>query len=613
MKKILGALALILLVAGGFYPVQAQDISPGSVPVSTDGITGEHVEKFNAVVSVEGNGRLRLSETIVYDFGEAQRHGIFRKIPLKYNSGRDGISIQNISVVDGSDAPYRYEVYEENGYKVVKIGDPDVLISGVKTYNIFYIVDNAVQWGDEIDQIIWNVTGNEWEVPIQEAEVTVFPLASHQEFQDHAQFNCYQGPFGSMEPCKPGEALEDLGGFGRGFLSTRQLVPGEGLTFSLTLPKGLLVPPTPTERALKLLLEYWPLLLPVATAIFLFRRWWQTGRDPKGRGTVIAQYEPPAGLSPVETGTLLSGTVKPVYISAQIISLATRGFLKITPSDEGFGKPDDYILEKLKDPAGQDPFLDRLLMMHLFSASSALTKISDLMKFMAAMKGKSEEEALVALQASSTQRPVVKISELKGGFSKAIEALKGAVTQTLLQKGYYDRDPRKVFGPYLVTAFLIFFFSFFALRWWPLLLISADVSAVVIGIFGWIMPKVTKEGAIEKENIRGFRDYLDIAEKDRLNFHNAPEKRPELFEKFLPYALALGVVDAWAKEFKDIYLEPPRWYGGSATGPFLAAGIAHDLSRFSSVAGSTAFASGGSGSGGGFSGGGAGGGGGGSW
>jgi uncharacterized membrane protein len=207
-----------------------------------------------------------------------------------------------------------------------------------------------------------------------------------------------------------------------------------------------------------------------------------------------------------------------------------------------------------------------------------------------------------------------KLSELKNAFVKSVEGVESEVFKELLQKEYYDRDPRKVFGKYILVASSIFFFSFFLVGSSPLFVVGALISSFVITIFGWIMPKVTPKGAIEKENILGFKEYLSVAEKDRLNFHNAPEKRPELFEKFLPYALALGVVDAWAREFEGIYSEPPKWYGGSAHGPFLAAAIANDMSRFSSVAANTAFAAGSSGSsGGGFSGGGAGGGGGGSW
>jgi uncharacterized membrane protein YgcG len=246
---------------------------------------------------------------------------------------------------------------------------------------------------------------------------------------------------------------------------------------------------------------------------------------------------------------------------------------------EGSGKPKDYILEKLKNISEQDSSIDRALMTGLFPAAAS-----------------------------------TKLSELKNVFVKSVGGVEREVFQSLLGREYYDSDPRKVFGKYVLIASSIFFLSFFLVGSSTLFVVGALISSFVITIFGWIMPKVTPKGAIEKENILGFKEYLTIAEKDRLNFHNAPEKRPELFEKFLPYALALGVVDAWAKEFKDIYLEQPKWYGGSAHGPFLAAAIASDMSRFSSVASNTAFASGSSGSsGGGFSGGGAGGGGGGSW
>jgi hypothetical protein len=126
---------------------------------------------------------------------------------------------------------------------------------------------------------------------------------------------------------------------------------------------------------------------------------------------------------------------------------------------------------------------------------------------------------------------------------------------------------------------------------------------------------MTQEGVLMKERLLGLRDYLQIAEKNRLEFHNAPEKSPALFEQLLPAALILGVSGIWAKEFADIYTQPPQWYSGSGGAGFSAGAFVSDMNGFSSAASSSLAASpssSGSG-GGGFSGGGRGGGGGGSW
>lgn len=595
MRRLLGAFA-ILWLAAGFSFVHAQ-VSTGKV---------ERVDDFRVTVAVMQNGDLRIEEVIIYDFGPNERHGIYRDIPLKYNAGKNDISISNVTVADSNGEPYPFTADNFGGFKRIKIGDPDALVNGVKIYAISYVVAGATQWGQDADRIIWNATGDGWQAMIQKARATVVlpPTASG----TITSIACYEGAYGSTESCFTS---------GANLTATRPLAPNEGLTLSLEFPKGILTqppPPTPFELFLKSFLIYLPLLLPIAVFAFLFRRWWKNGRDPKGRGTIIAQYEPPADLSPIEMGTLLRGAMKPRHISAQIIYLATRGFLKITPVGDDSGKPDDYILEKLRDTTDQDPLSDRLLMMAFFFSNPSFSGVLDLGSFIFRISSNSKEETFAKMQKEFPPRDSVKLSESKNSFPKWIEKIKGEIFQGLLQKEYYDRDPRKASGVYLMVAFFFFFFSFFLFAFWPFLLVSCiTVSAVIIGIFGFIMPKVTPKGALEKENILGFRDYLDIAEKDRLNFHNAPEKTPELFERFLPYALALGVVDAWAKEFEGIYTEQPKWYGGTYAGAFVLSDFGHSLDNFNSVS-SQAFAAGSSGSGGGgFSGGGAGGGGGGSW
>jgi len=148
---------------------------------------------------------------------------------------------------------------------------------------------------------------------------------------------------------------------------------------------------------------------------------------------------------------------------------------------------------------------------------------------------------------------------------------------------------------------------------------SFAISGLLIIIFGLFMPAKTRKGALAKEHILGFKKYLSVAEKDRIEFHNAPKKNPERFEKLLPYAMALGVEEEWAKQFEGIYDKQPDWYGGPSAARFNALTLTRSLNSFSSSANSTlaskpsSASGGGSGFSGGGSGGGFGGGGGGSW
>ncbi|MFA6285716.1 MAG: DUF2207 domain-containing protein, partial [Parcubacteria group bacterium] len=214
-----------------------------------------------------------------------------------------------------------------------------------------------------------------------------------------------------------------------------------------------------------------------------------------------------------------------------------------------------------------------------------------------------------------------KLSDLKNKFYKTLQAVKSQLYENVTQKGYYAKNPRAVFGMWIVIAIVgggILTGLFGAIQGgWGVF--SGIVSGIIMLIFGYLMPAVTKKGAELKENILGFKDFLSVTETDRLKFHNAPEKNPEMFEKFLPYAMVLGVENEWAKQFEGIYNQQPSWYEDSSGRMFNAMILGNMISDFNSSA-MTAMASqpssaagGGSGFSGGGGGGGFGGGGGGSW
>jgi uncharacterized membrane protein len=145
-------------------------------------------------------------------------------------------------------------------------------------------------------------------------------------------------------------------------------------------------------------------------------------------------------------------------------------------------------------------------------------------------------------------------------------------------------------------------------------LIGGILSGLIICFFGWFMPAHTEDGARALENVLGFEDFLAHVESDRFN---RMIKTPQMFEKFLPFAMALGVEKNWSKAFQGVMTQPPGWYQGGSGPVFYPVNFTNDLSSMSSRAGavmaSAPRSSGGSGfgGGGGFSGGGFGGGGGG--
>jgi len=98
------------------------------------------------------------------------------------------------------------------------------------------------------------------------------------------------------------------------------------------------------------------------------------------------------------------------------------------------------------------------------------------------------------------------------------------------------------------------------------------------------MPARTKKGVHAKEHILGLKRYLSVAEKERLKFHNAPEKNPTHFDHLLPYAMALGVEEDWADQFEDLHRKPPSWYDDGQGGVFNAIVFTRAINNFSSAA-----------------------------
>ncbi len=329
------------------------------------------------------------------------------------------------------------------------------------------------------------------------------------------------------------------------------------------------------------------ILLPLWLTIILFLRWRKTGRDPKGRGTIIAEFEPPDETIPSVVGTLYDERVDFKDLTAGIIDLAVRGYLEINelPKKHRFSKQ-DYEFVKKKD------FTD-----------------STLSEF--------EKKLLEDLFGTAKQK---KLSALRLRFYSNLPKLQKLLYQVVVDKKYFTADPEKRRKKYRLTgSFLISFGlagTFFYGLGLPLL-----ISGVVVTIFARLAPQRTKAGVLAREKALGFKLYLNTAERFRIK-----KMTPETFERFLPYAMVFGIEKQWAAKFKDIYKDiRPDWYHGSTNQAFNSLMIASALSDWSSASrtamgsrpgggsssssGFGGFSSGSSGFSGGFSGGGGGGGG----
>jgi uncharacterized membrane protein YgcG len=550
------------------------------------------IRSFRSEIEIRADSSLRVIETIEAEFHRS-RHGIYREIPFRYvdELGKKSVTPLSVSsVTDLSGKGWKYNVSRRKSYIRIRIGDPKVYVNGRQTYVITYLVENGVLFFPDHDELYWNVTGNEWPVPIESATAVV--TFGSGISPGTLRSRCFTGLRGSREEACSATADGDR----TVFSPSRSFRPGEGMTVVLGWNKGFVHPPPPWKRLLFRLnlREYWPIVMPFLTLLFMLRLWYRKGRDPRTGDPLVVAYAPPEEggrpLLPAEAGTLIDERLDPQDLSASVVNLAVKGCISITEEkSEGllFDKT-DYLLCRRKTPEVDLPSIERLLLEKLFEG----------------------------------QRSEVRISDLKLKFYKHLEALRNAAFEGLAQMRYFTGNPLSVKSRYVSAGVLIvgagLLGGWLLQKMWVeesiVFPFSVAVSGGIVLLFSRFMPVKTLKGVKALEKIRGFEEFLMRAEKDRLERMNDPR----LFEKYLPYAIALGVTEHWAKAFEGIYQEPPRWYTSeSGVAPFHPSAFHHSLDSALSTMSSAMVAaprSSGSGfSGGGGSGGGGGGGGGGSW
>ena len=546
----------------------------------------ENITDFKAEIKVNTDASIDVRENISYDFGTSERHGIYRDI-LRVQPNDQGayqlkIDVQSVQNSQGQDQPFSVE---KNGvYTRVKIGDPNKTTTGTHNYIISYKVLGAINYFGDHDELYWNATGNAWPVGIAQASASVIVPGSQAP-----TVQCYAGADNSKSAC-----LTATASLGKADFSQANLGSKEGLTIVVGWPKGLVavldrgqfqISKTAYDNILQPgnfgPIAYASYLIPLLLIGWLTRQY-RASHTAKSRGTIIAEYDVPDKLRPAEVGIIQDNQLQNKELSAEIIQLAIDGYLIIERTSSLKGLVHDYTLHKLKEGDTIDsPYAQRLFN-KLFGASQE-----------------------------------VKIKDLKDSFyTKLPEIQKEAFVQ-VVTKGYFKENPQDVIKKYTVLAIIMFIAATLELAYirnliiFPALLISA-IAAI---IFAFFMPALTELGAATKDKIKGLKLYLSVAEKDRIDFHNAPEKNPQTFQKFLPYAMVMGVEKKWAGQFADIYMEAPTWYSDPTMTTFNAVMLADSMSHFATAStGSMSSASNNSsGFGGGFSGGGGGGGGGGSW
>lgn len=646
MRPLVALLAALLLCGPAAAQLQIEPKDQRAYPKEQ---SEERILSFTSDVNIARNGDLDVTETIrVLARGHSIQHGIQRDFPTR-NSGSLGqpvwVGFQLVSVEqDGRPEPYELSDLS-NGVRV-RIGSADRLLPpGEHNIVIRYRTTGQMIYGDDSDKLYWNVTGNDWTFPIDTAEARV-RLPTSAAFGARGAFTGEQGATGQDTA-----VIEERSGL-IVFRTIKPLPAYHGLTIFTSFPKGVLDAPSPARR-LGWWLQEWgalgaALLSLLLIAIYYVWAWVKVGRDPPA-GIIVPQFAPPDGLSPAACRYVARMKGDDRCFTAALVDLAVRGSIHIRWEEGGWlrsdqtslewtGKDvslpdaegamvrslfadDDMIVLKQKnhlrlqtarvalDQALEDQCLGSILLRHKSHAQRGLACIPAAMLAV----------AFVAL----FLRPDASLFVLAGPFI-ALIAMVAVVRFRALTKSTTGAARAGAWIGYLsviaimgICGTLSLFDILFEDGEWPVA-IPLIALPLAIWAFSWI-DSPTLEGRRLMDRIAGFRQYLNTTEEKRLDALHPPEKTPELFERYLPYAIALDAENRWAKRFETVLAaaaahstdHETSWYSGAGdfwTSPSsFASSVGSSLtSTISSASSSPSSSSGGSSGGGGGGGGGSG-------
>lgn len=562
----------------------------------------ERILSWRSDIAVLPDSTLEVTETLlVRAEGDQIRRGILRDFPTTYVDRRGMRLVTGFDVIevmrDGRPEPHRTERLA-NGIRV-RIGEPEVYLApGEYTYAIRYRTDRQLGFFPDHDELYWNVTGNGWDFPIDSAAAVVRLPGNVPA--DAIRAEAYTGPQGAQG--LDWQASTDAGM--ASFQTTRGLGPREGFTIVASWPKGVVSAPGTGERVRYALRDAWPALLAAMGLLLLvayyIRAWVAVGRDPPGR-IVVPRYDAPQGQSPASMRYLRRMAYDDRCFAAAVLSLAVQGGLTIEQEKSGLlGRKRTYTLHSSRPASGGAAFSEDEARLHgqLFASSTSVELDDKNQVLLNAVK--------LGHMKQLRKQFTPSLFRINGGWHGG-----GVVLTLLIGGGLIWLANRAGFAP----------------TWWfatkpGWIAIGAGVAALLTNLaFGRLLKAPTIAGRAVMDHIEGFRLYLDVAEGDELKLIDEPPLTTELFERYLPAALALEVEQHWAERFSEVFAtqaatHSPNWYRGDSWSTRDVARFSSGLgSSFSSAIASASTAPGSSsgGGGGGSSGGGGGGGGGGGW
>ncbi|HET9282252.1 MAG TPA: DUF2207 domain-containing protein [Candidatus Angelobacter sp.] len=624
----------------------------------------ERIRSFDSHIALSADGSMTVRETIdVIAAGDQIRHGIYRDFPTRYKARRGNyisVLFEIVSVErDGNPEPYHTEGIPD-GVRVY-FGDSGKFVSnGPHRYVFTYITNRQLGFFSDHDELYWNVTSTGWIFPIDRATATmVLPPQIHNFVKG---MDAYVGASG--ERGRQFTATRDADG--NPHFEAANLLSYQGLTIVVSWPTGLIAPPSREQKVKWFLKDNLATIVAlcglVIVLVYYTIVWIKVGRDPAA-GTIVPQYEPPDNMSPAAMRYLKHMGFDDRCFTSAILGLAAKKRLTIDQSSSHVYRliattdssqfktqlaRDEKTVEQNLFETKHEVSLDGTNASTINAAKKALSTAlhtgMEKIYFVTnagylwpgiALTIASGIGMLISLaiqpQGSGQLFVGILLTIWLSGWSLGVGALLHAVARAWKSSGATVAGRASALGitlfsiPFLLGEIVGLGFLAWAVSIPACLMIIALIGSNVL--FHHLLKAPTRAGRQLLDRIDGFKMFLTAVDGPRLNTVTPPGKTPELFERFLPYALALGVEQQWGEQFSQVLAASasgtsghasawsPSWYSGSFIASSPAAFASSFSGAFSSAVSASSSPPGSSsgGGGGGFSGGGGGGGGGGGW
>ena len=369
----------------------------------------EKIISFSSNLELRSDAGMKLTETIIYDFGTLQRHGILRTLRTEKADDKK-MTIKVMSVVDEAGVPYEFTTSSGANDTTIKIGSATTTITGKHTYVITYDISNVATYLTDKDEFTWNVVGTGWSIPVMTASASVqFPIqfVNGGGTAEQLTYDCYRGAYGSTTTCK-NKTLTTApnGSLGNAQFSEENLLPGQDLTISVGIPKGIV---TPAKERFDFFRLAW--IMPLIIFMRLVRSMFRKRRDLKIGRTIIPEYEAPKKITPALAGSVVDGRVDNRDITAGLISVAEQGFLSINRIEKKWllGST-DYELTVLKPIVSLSDPLEQKILTYFTESKSVGT-------------------------------PVLLSTIDKPAFAAKVASLKNTIQKEMVTRGFFSKNP----------------------------------------------------------------------------------------------------------------------------------------------------------------------------